>query len=163
MLPSLAADIEIKLQRLESRYSDGLTTAQIIGVLQSLGCRVTQDNFKRYVKLGLLPRSQRVGIKGGRLGTYGVYPVSIVRAILIIRNLSLAGATLAEIGQRITSLTDPTPALRTTLEGIFTGFEEGIEALSDPDSRKKAVEELALARIEMKNLFEALQQLREVV
>ncbi len=87
-----------KLTRLEREYPQGLTTFQIIELLEQRGVHLTEANLRKYVQLGLLPQSRLVGNgPGPHRGTHGLYPTFIVRFILKIRALQTAGHTFAEI------------------------------------------------------------------
>ena len=47
--------------------------------------------------MGLLPRSRRVGRKGKHTGSTGLYPVSVVRRIALIKRMMAEGYTVEDI------------------------------------------------------------------
>src|SRR5919201_1062735 len=56
-----------EFDRLESNYPHGVSAAQIVDFFAPRGVRLAQATFRKYVQLGLLPRSRRVGEKGKTL------------------------------------------------------------------------------------------------
>ena len=73
------------LSRLENEHEAGLSSAEILAVLEQHGVKFSEATLRKYVQLGLLPRSVRVGRKGKHQGSQGMYPVSVVRQILRIK------------------------------------------------------------------------------
>jgi DNA-binding transcriptional MerR regulator len=55
------------------------------------------------VQAGLLPRSRRVGRKGKHTGSTGLYPVSVVRRIDLIKRMMAEGLTLEDIRESFVS------------------------------------------------------------
>jgi len=53
-----------EFDRLEQEYPQGLSAAQIVDFFVPRGVKLAQATFRKYVQLGLLPRSRRVGEKG---------------------------------------------------------------------------------------------------
>src|SRR5260221_13057773 len=75
------------LDRIEREHSAGLTSAEILDLFATGGVHLTEATLRKYVQLGLLPRSVRVGRKGKHQGSQGVYPVTGVRQILRIKQI----------------------------------------------------------------------------
>ena len=61
-------------RRSRRSYPDGLSTQQIVELFAVEGERLSEATFRKYVQLGLLPRSVRVGRKGKHRGSQGRYP-----------------------------------------------------------------------------------------
>ena len=51
------------LVNLERQYASGLTSGDLIDVCASHGIQLSEATLRKYVQLGLLPRSVRVGRK----------------------------------------------------------------------------------------------------
>ena len=88
---------EDELNALEAEFAEGLSTQQVVDLFARRGERLSEATFRKYVQLGLLPRSVRVGRKGKHRGSQGVYPTTVVRQIDLIRRLMIQGYTIHEI------------------------------------------------------------------
>lgn len=78
----------------------GLSVEQIIGMLGTHGLHLTAPTFHKYVQLGLLPQSRRIGSRGRHRGSHGLYPVTTLLLVVRIRQL-LPSATLKQIRDRL--------------------------------------------------------------
>lgn len=90
-----------ELDALEASHPAGLSTQQVVDLFAAKGAPVSEASFRKYVQLGLLPRSHRVGRKGKHRGSQGVYPASVVRQIESIRRLLAQGYTISELQKRL--------------------------------------------------------------
>lgn len=88
---------EADLASVERAHPKGMTVQEIVEAFTSRGGRLTEATFRKYVQLGLLPRSVRVARQGKRRGSQGLYPSSVVRQIDEIRRLMAQGYTMLEI------------------------------------------------------------------
>ena len=70
---------------LERSHPSGMSVQQIVDACAAQGERLTEATFRKYVQLGLLPRSVRVGKKGKHRGSQGLYPASVVGQLQRIR------------------------------------------------------------------------------
>ena len=70
---------ETILARIEKQHAAGVTSAEILDVFATHGVTLSEATLRKYVQLGLLPRSVRVGTKGKHQGSKGLYPVRVVR------------------------------------------------------------------------------------
>src|SRR5512141_2880774 len=75
----------------------GVTSREVVRLFQSRGARLSAATFRKYVQAGLLPRSRRVGRKGKHTGSTGLYPVSVVRRVAVIKRMMAAGYTIEDI------------------------------------------------------------------
>jgi len=87
---------DAELDALEAR-TPGLSTQEVVDLFATKGAPVSEASFRKYVQLGLLPRSVRVGRKGKHRGSQGVYPATVVRQIESIRRLLAQGYTISEL------------------------------------------------------------------
>jgi len=88
---------DAELDALEASRAEGLSTQEVVDLFAGKGAPVSEASFRKYVQLGLLPRSVRVGRKGKNRGSQGVYPATVVRQIESIRRLLAQGYTIAEL------------------------------------------------------------------
>ena len=86
-----------EIDRLERDRAAGITSAEVVRLFESRGARLSAATFRKYVQLGLLPRSRRVGRKGKHTGSTGLYPVSVVRRIAVIKRMMAEGYTVDDI------------------------------------------------------------------
>src|SRR5438309_11817026 len=86
-----------EFDRLEATHPHGVSAAQIVDFFAPRGVKLAQATFRKYVQLGLLPRSRRVGEKGKHRGSRGLYPATAFRRISLIKSLMDDGMTLEDI------------------------------------------------------------------
>ena len=114
---------EARLTEIEARYPDGLTTQEIVELFSSSGDRLTEATFRKYVQLGLLPRSVRVGRKGKHRGSQGRYPANVVRQIDAVRALMGQGYTIQDIQREFVSLRSDIDALARQLTQVLATLD----------------------------------------
>lgn len=91
-----------ELQHLARQHPRGLSADEIIRILGVHRMEVSLPTFRKYVQLGLLPVSRRIGDRGKHQGSYGLYPVSVLRLFLRIRHMAqTTSLTLEEIRDRL--------------------------------------------------------------
>jgi hypothetical protein len=107
------------LSQLERKYAAGLTSVQILDVFASHDVSLTEATLRKYVQLGLLPRSVRVGRKGKHQGSQGVYPVSVVRQILRVKQMMAESYTIEQIQREFLFIRNDVEQLEQMLTRIF--------------------------------------------
>ena len=95
---------ESDFELVEREHGAGVSTQLVVQLFEHHGEPLTEATFRKYVQLGLLPRSVRVGRKGKHRGSQGLYPATIVRQVELIRRLMAQGYTIAEIQQEFVFL-----------------------------------------------------------
>lgn len=130
-MPEIAAShqphaLAAELARLEQEHPEGLSTQQVVALFSVRGESLTEATFRKYVQLGLLPRSVRVGRKGKHRGSQGLYPVSVVRQIERVRALMAQGYTIPEI-QREFTLDGDIDGLIRQLKQVLESVERSVE------------------------------------
>src|SRR5262245_57386220 len=85
------------LDRLERDHPQGVTSAEILDSFASHDIKFSEATLRKYVQLGLLPRSVRVGRKGKHQGSQGLYPAGVVRQIQSIKEMMAEDYTIEEI------------------------------------------------------------------
>src|SRR6185295_11682889 len=111
------------MAEIEAAHAEGLTSAQIVELFRSRGIRMSEATFRKYVQLGLLPRSRRVGRKGKHQGSLGLYPVTTVRRINEVKRMMGESYTIEEIQRAFLRFRDEIEAIGRGLEGVFEAFE----------------------------------------
>lgn len=117
---------EAELVELEARHAAGLSTQDVVELMASRGARLTEATFRKYVQLGLLPRSVRVGRKGKHRGSQGLYPIGVIRQIEAIRRLMAQGYTIQEIQNEFLSLSNDIEGLSQQLGRLLVAIEQAI-------------------------------------
>jgi DNA-binding transcriptional MerR regulator len=145
-----------EIARLERERPAGITTGEVVRMFEARGARLSAATFRKYVQLGLLPRSRRVGRKGKHTGSTGIYPVAVVRRIALIKRMMAEGYTAEDIrGSFVT--------VRNRLEDAESGLHELVQELSRKarahPRRRKFEDELVQAE---RQLRRALQRIERV-
>lgn len=158
--------LDDELDLIEREFQSGLTVQQVLDLMAERGGRLTEATFRKYVQLGLLPRSTRVGRKGKNRGSQGVYPPTTLRQLNHVRRLMSSGFTMEEIQKEFLFVRGDIDALRRQLERIYESLES---ALDDTGSQtrpgppriplqKNTLEELRSAGAQLVGRLEAIEQ-----
>ena len=144
-----------EIERVERERAAGITSGEVVRLFESRGARLSAATFRKYVQQGLLPRSRRVGRKGKHTGSTGLYPVSVVRRIAVIKRMMAEGYTVEDIrGSFVT--------VRNRLEDVEKGLADLVGELSrkaraHPRRRRFEVE-LSRAEREARRALERLER-----
>ena len=87
-------------ERIEREHAQGITSSDILELFAAHGIKFSEATLRKYVQLGLLPRSVRVGRKGKHQGSQGMYPATVVRQVQRIKEMMAQDYTIEEI-QRV--------------------------------------------------------------
>src|SRR5919201_4392101 len=132
-----------EFDRLEATHPHGVSAAQIVDFFAPRGVKLAQATFRKYVQLGLLPRSRRVGEKGKHRGSRGLYPATAVRRISLIKSLMDEGMTLEDIRRSFIFFRGQLDGVERALDELFAALDK---SLSEPPalgaSRRKELERL---------------------
>src|SRR5512141_2751069 len=144
-----------EIARVEREHADGITSGQVVTIFEARGARLSAATFRKYVQMGLLPRSRRVGRKGKHTGSTGLYPVRVVRRIDLIKRMMAEGLTLEDVR-------DSFVALRHRLDDVEVNWSELVAELvrrarSHP-RRREAERELARAEREMRSALRRIER-----
>lgn len=143
---------ESTLARIEKEHAAGLSSAEILDVFATHSVSLSEATLRKYVQLGLLPRSVRVGTKGKHRGSKGVYPVRVVRQILQIKRMMSEQYTIEQIKQEFLFVRSELEQLEQTLGHIF-------EKLDGAVARKRG----AAARVVAREVEEARHLSRDLL
>ena len=153
-----------ELRQIEERNPEGLTAVQIVDLFAARQLRFSEATFRKYVQLGLVPRSRRVGRKGKHRGSLGVYPAKAVRRINAVRRLMDEGRTIEEIQAELTRFADVIETLEEGLTDLFHRFEAEVAGPRfDSKSKKNLRRELGEARRTADELLRRLDDLSQRV
>src|SRR5512136_2123088 len=127
-----------EIGRLERERAGGITSREVVLLFSSRGARLSEATFRKYVQVGLLPRSRRVGRKGKHTGSTGLYPVEVVRRINLIKRMMVEGLTIEDIRGSFV-------ALKNRLEDVERGYSALLDDLAGkakahPQRRQMEVE-----------------------
>jgi DNA-binding transcriptional MerR regulator len=117
---------EHELARIERQHPHGMSVQQIVEAFSAHGERLTEATFRKYVQLGLLPRSVRVGRKGKHRGSQGLYPPTAVRQIDHVRRLMAQGFTIEEIQREFLFVRGDIEALGRQLDRVYAAIENAL-------------------------------------
>ncbi|MDH3625279.1 MAG: MerR family transcriptional regulator [Myxococcales bacterium] len=138
-----------ELEEIERAHANGMSVQQIVDAFTARGSRLTEATFRKYVQLGLLPRSVRVGRKGKHRGSQGLYPATAVRQIDHIRRLMHQGFTMEEIQKEFLFVRGDIDALSRQLDRVYQAIENAID-----DQQRAATED--------PGVHDALHEVREL-
>jgi len=149
-----------ELEEIEQAHINGMSVQQIVDVFTARGSRLTEATFRKYVQLGLLPRSVRVGRKGKHRGSQGLYPATAVRQIDHIRRLMRQGFTMEEIQKEFLFVRGDIDALSRQLNRVYQAIENAVR-----DQQRTAAEDSGVsdALNEVRELGKELVQKLEVI
>jgi hypothetical protein len=118
---------ETEMKRLESKYSEGIASDTVVKLFQGKGLRFSEATLRKYVQLGLLPVSKRVGIKGKHRGSSGMYPAAIVRGVVSIKAALDAGDSLEGLALGPIGLHSDLNGVRRGLDHLFARLKTVVQ------------------------------------
>lgn len=110
---------EGKLEGAERAYIGGITSAELLDLFAQWGVQMSEATLRKYVQLGLLPRSVRVGRKGKHRGSQGIYPVGVLRQILRIKAMMADNYTIEQIQKDFFFMRSDMHTLEQSMRNIF--------------------------------------------
>ena len=144
-LRGLLEDREI--DEIERSSPDGLTSRQIVDVFETRGIRFSEATLRKYVQLGLLPRSVRVGRKGKHRGSCGLYPSHVVRRVNVVKGMMAEDRTIEEIQRSFARFKDDIESVEKNLRELISGFEREAKAPNvAADGRRELEREIVEAK-----------------
>ena len=114
------------LDALERQHEQGITSAEILDIFAAHDIKFSEATLRKYVQLGLLPRSVRVGAKGKNRGSQGLYPATVVRRIETIRRLMGQGYTIEEIQKEFFFIRGDIEELSRSLTRVYGAIERAL-------------------------------------
>ncbi len=116
-----------EIKKLQKKYDEGVPSSALVTIFGRKGERFSEATLRKYVQLGLLPKSTRVGTRGRHRGSSGRYPVSVLRLINSIKSELDAGKTLEEIRLGPVGLSGVVDTLERAVNDAHARFVEAIK------------------------------------
>lgn len=154
---------EAQLREIEAAHAQGLSSQELVRVFSERQVRFSEANLRRYVQLGLVPRSRRIGQKGKHQGSRGVYPIRAVRRINLIKKLMAERYTLEEIQSKFLAFQDDIDTLDDARDKLVQSFSTRIAALPAGPRRERLMTELEAVRRVASELLEAIHRLEKML
>jgi DNA-binding transcriptional MerR regulator len=149
------------LDRLEREHPQGLTSAEILDVFAAHEIKFSEATLRKYVQLGLLPRSVRVGRKGKHQGSQGMYPASVVRQIQRIKEMMADDYTIEEIQREFLFVRGDIEDLERTLAKVFDALKAAAKEKRSETSGRLFAQDLASAESLARDLLTKLAMMEE--
>src|SRR5215831_16522630 len=122
--PSLRGLLDDReIDEIERSWPDGMTSRQIVDVFETRGIRFSEATLRKYVQLGLLPRSVRVGRKGKHRGSCGLYPSHVIRRVNQVKGMMAEDRTIEEIQRSFARFKDDIESVESQVRELLSGFE----------------------------------------
>jgi DNA-binding transcriptional MerR regulator len=138
---------ERELLEIERTWPNGLTSRQIVDVFETRGIRFSEATLRKYVQLGLLPRSVRVGRKGKHRGSCGVYPAHVIRRVNAVKGMMAEDRTIEEIQKSFAHFNDDIDTVEKDLRDLISGIEREAKGPSlDADGRRELERDIVEAK-----------------
>jgi DNA-binding transcriptional MerR regulator len=129
-----------ELLEIERLSPNGMTSRQIVDVFKSRGFKFSEATLRKYVQLGLLPRSIRVGTKGKHQGSRGIYPSNVVRRINTVKALMAENLTIEEIQRSFVQFKDEISAIENSVRSLFSDMERHAKGRGFDAARRRELE-----------------------
>ncbi len=144
------------LDRIEREHPQGLTSAEILDIFAAHEIKFSEATLRKYVQLGLLPRSVRVGRKGKHQGSQGMYPATVVRQIQRIKEMMADDYTIEEIQRQFLFVRGDIEDLERTLAKVFGALKEAAKDQRSETSGRAVAQDLASAEALARDLLAKL-------
>jgi DNA-binding transcriptional MerR regulator len=149
------------LDRLEHEHPQGITSAEILDTLAAYGIKFSEATLRKYVQLGLLPRSVRVGRKGKHQGSQGMYPAAVVRQIQRIRDMMAQDYTIEEIQKEFLFVRGDIEDLERSISKVFDALREAAQERRSETSGRAIANDLATAEHLAEDLLAKLTMIED--
>lgn len=134
------------LDRIEREHPHGISSAEILDTLAAHDIKFSEATLRKYVQLGLLPRSVRVGKKGKHQGSQGMYPAAVLRQIQRIRDMMAQDFTIEEIQREFLFVRGDIEDLERSIAKVFEALREASkERLRSETTGRAVAQDLASA------------------
>jgi hypothetical protein len=153
--------LDEEIDELERLHPDGLTSQDVVGAFLARGARLSEATFRKYVQLGLLPRSRRVRRQGARGGSLGLYPASVIRRIIDIKQLLAQDFTMDEIRQRFLCATSEIDEFEEAVSRVFGRLENTVSEMEAGGDASLLRRELSEVKAAAGRLIEALRGIEQ--
>src|SRR6185503_20904515 len=129
-----------ELEEIERAWPDGMTSRQIVDLFETRGIRFSEATLRKYVQLGLLPRSVWVGRKGKHRGSCGLYPANVIRRVNLVKGMMAEDLTIEEIQRSFVRFKDEIDTVEKGLRDLIAGFERQAKGPALEAERRRDLE-----------------------
>lgn len=145
--------------RIEEAHPNGLTSQAILEVLDGTKFKISEATLRKWVQLGLLPRSVRVGRKGKHQGSQGLYPASVIRQIKRIKDMMALDFTIDEIQREFLFARGDIEETERTIHRAIDGLEKAVVERAGAPAKKMLERDLDEARELANRLVDRLTEI----
>jgi len=131
---------EDELVDIEGRYPKGISSREIVDLFASRGVRFSEATLRKYVQLGLLPRSVRVGRKGKHCGSRGLYPAGVVRRVNQVKSMMARNLTIEDIQRSFVQFKEEIEGVSKGLRDLIASFEREAKGPALSPQRRQEIE-----------------------
>ncbi|XYI03175.1 MerR family transcriptional regulator [Sorangium sp. So ce1128] len=149
------------LDRIEREHAQGITSSDILELFAAHGIKFSEATLRKYVQLGLLPRSVRVGRKGKHQGSQGMYPATVVRQIQRIKEMMAQDYTIEEIQREFLFVRGDIEELERTMTKVFNALRDAAKERRSETSGRAIAQDLASAETLARELVAKLSLIEE--
>jgi DNA-binding transcriptional MerR regulator len=149
------------LERFEREHPQGISSQEILDTLAAHEVKFSEATLRKYVQLGLLPRSVRVGRKGKHQGSQGMYPAAVVRQIQRIREMMAQNFTIEEIQREFLFVRGDIEDLERSIAKVFEALKEAASDRRSETAGRAIANDLVTAENLANDLLEKLTTIEE--
>ncbi|MGK3963257.1 MerR family transcriptional regulator [Sorangium sp. So ce118] len=149
------------LDRIEREHAQGITSSDILELFAAHNIKFSEATLRKYVQLGLLPRSVRVGRKGKHQGSQGMYPATVVRQVQRIKEMMAQDYTIEEIQREFLFVRGDIEELERTMTKVFTALRDAAKERRSETSGRAIAQDLASAETLARELVAKLSLIEE--
>jgi DNA-binding transcriptional MerR regulator len=131
---------DAELVEIERSFPQGLTSRQIVDLFETRGIRFSEATLRKYVQLGLLPRSVRVGRKGKHRGSCGLYPANVIRRVNMVKGMMAEDLTIEQIQASFVRFKDEIDTIEKGLRELISSFERQAKGPALEADRRRELE-----------------------
>jgi DNA-binding transcriptional MerR regulator len=131
---------DAELVEIERSFPQGLTSRQIVDLFETRGIRFSEATLRKYVQLGLLPRSVRVGRKGKHRGSCGLYPANVIRRVNLVKGMMAEDLTIEQIQTSFVRFKDEIDTIEKGLRELIASFERQAKGPALEAERRRDLE-----------------------
>ena len=149
------------LNRIEREHAQGITSSDILELFAAHSIKFSEATLRKYVQLGLLPRSVRVGRKGKHQGSQGMYPATVVRQVQRIKEMMAQDYTIEEIQREFLFVRGDIEELERTMAKVFNALRDAAKERRSETSGRAIAQDLASAESLARELVSKLALIEE--
>jgi DNA-binding transcriptional MerR regulator len=145
-----------ELDRIEREHANGISSSDILDIFATHQIKFSEATLRKYVQIGLLPRSVRVGKKGKHQGSQGMYPARVIRQIQRIKEMMGQDYTIEEIQREFLFVRGDIEELERILATIFDSLREAAQQRKSETSGRAIQNDLSGAEALSRELLTKL-------